>query len=111
MSVLSVALRVRPRLLPHGALRSISTAREYTHILTARPEPAVALLTLNRPKALNALSSPLFEELNHALEEADADDSISAIVLTGSKKAFAGAFLYTCFCQRSHGAQVMCATL
>ncbi|GLB37306.1 putative enoyl-CoA hydratase isomerase family protein [Lyophyllum shimeji] len=62
---------------------------EYNYILTSRPEPAVALITLNRPKALNALCSPLFAELNQALREADADSSVSAIVLTGSGRAFA----------------------
>jgi len=61
----------------------------YTYILTSRPDPAVALITLNRPKALNALCSPLFAELNHALLEADNDDSISAVVITGSERAFA----------------------
>jgi enoyl-CoA hydratase len=62
----------------------------YTHILTSKPEPSVSLITLNRPKALNALSSPLFIELNDALLKADSDDTIGAIVLTGSEKAFAG---------------------
>lgn len=61
----------------------------YTHVLVTRPEPAVALITLNRPKALNALSSPLFSELNQALQAVDADDAVGAIVLTGSDKAFA----------------------
>lgn len=63
---------------------------QYEYILTSRPEPAVTLITLNRPKALNALCSPLFAELNKALEEADADNSVGAVVLTGSEKAFAG---------------------
>jgi enoyl-CoA hydratase len=65
------------------------SSTQYTHILTSRPEPSVFLVTLNRPKALNALSSPLFQELNQALEEADNDDAIGAMVLTGSEKAFA----------------------
>ena len=63
---------------------------QYNYILVARPEPNVALITLNRPKALNALSSPLFAELNQAFREVDADDAVGAIVLTGSEKAFAG---------------------
>jgi enoyl-CoA hydratase len=63
---------------------------QYTHILTSRPEPSVVLITLNRPKALNALCSPLFDELNQALLEADRDGTVSAFVLTGSAKAFAG---------------------
>ncbi|KAI0058036.1 enoyl-CoA hydratase [Artomyces pyxidatus] len=66
-----------------------SNAKEYQFILTSRPDPAVGLVTLNRPKALNALSSPLFNELNEALADFDADDSIGAIVLTGSERAFA----------------------
>jgi enoyl-CoA hydratase len=45
---------------------------------------------LNRPKALNALSSPLFTELNDALSKYDNDKDIGAIVITGSEKAFAG---------------------
>ena len=56
----------------------------------SRPEPNVVLVQLNRPKALNALSSPLFKELNQALFEADQDDTVGAMVLTGSEKAFAG---------------------
>ncbi|RDB25245.1 Enoyl-CoA hydratase, mitochondrial [Hypsizygus marmoreus] len=79
---------------PHLARLSFGTTRlmsttQYNYILTSRPEPAVTLITLNRPKALNALSSPLFAELNEALREADNDDSVSAIVLTGSERAFA----------------------
>lgn len=45
---------------------------------------------MNRPKALNALSTPLFRELNDALIKYDEDKDIGAIVLTGSEKAFAG---------------------
>lgn len=50
---------------------------------------AVGLITLNRPKALNALSSPLMAELTQALDAFEADSSIGAMVLTGSEKAFA----------------------
>jgi enoyl-CoA hydratase len=50
---------------------------------------AVGLVTLNRPEALNALSSPLQAELTAALDDFEADDAIGAIVITGSKKAFA----------------------
>jgi enoyl-CoA hydratase len=49
----------------------------------------VALITLNRPKALNALSAGLVADLGHALDAFELDDRISAIVLTGSEKAFA----------------------
>lgn len=47
-------------------------------------------VTLNRPKALNALCTPLFTELNDALSKYDQDKEIGAIVITGSEKAFAG---------------------
>jgi enoyl-CoA hydratase len=49
----------------------------------------VALITLNRPEALNALNSQLISELNHALDELESNREIGCIVLTGSAKAFA----------------------
>lgn len=49
----------------------------------------VALIRLNRPKALNALNAALLGELATALSAADADDAVRCIVLTGSEKAFA----------------------
>lgn len=49
----------------------------------------VGLVTLNRPKALNALNDALMDELGAALSAFDADDGIGCIVLTGSEKAFA----------------------
>jgi len=48
-----------------------------------------ALITLNRPKALNALNDQLMDELGEALLAFDADDGIGCIVLTGSERAFA----------------------
>ncbi|EAU38242.1 enoyl-CoA hydratase, mitochondrial precursor [Aspergillus terreus NIH2624] len=66
-----------------------SATSAYEHILTSTPKPGVGLITLNRPKALNALSSPLFTEINDALSKYDADKDIGAIVITGSEKAFA----------------------
>ena len=49
----------------------------------------VALITLNRPEALNALNAQMVSELNHALDAVHADVGIGCIVLTGSVKAFA----------------------
>jgi enoyl-CoA hydratase len=49
----------------------------------------VGLLTLNRPKALNALNDALMDELGAALLAFDANPDIGAIVITGSEKAFA----------------------
>jgi enoyl-CoA hydratase len=47
------------------------------------------LITLNRPKALNALNDKLMDELGSALLAFDADEAIGAMVITGSDKAFA----------------------
>jgi len=49
----------------------------------------VGLITLNRPKALNALNDALMDELGAALSAFDQDEAIGAIVITGSEKAFA----------------------
>ena len=49
----------------------------------------VGLLTIDRPKALNALSNEVIDELAVAMRAFDADDNIGAMVLTGSAKAFA----------------------
>jgi enoyl-CoA hydratase len=60
----------------------------YEHILVD-VEDGVAVITLNRPKQLNALSPQLMAELGKALVAFDADAGIGAILLTGSEKAFA----------------------
>ena len=49
----------------------------------------VALISLNRPKQLNALNPKLMQELGAALLGFDADDAVGAILLTGNEKAFA----------------------
>ena len=49
----------------------------------------VGLITLNRPKALNALSAALVREMGTALDAFEADANIRCIVITGSEKAFA----------------------
>ena len=49
----------------------------------------VGLITLNRPKALNALSAGLIADLGAALDAFEADANVGAIVLTGSERAFA----------------------
>lgn len=52
-------------------------------------ENNVALITLNRPDAMNALNSELLGELGSALRDADANAKVRVIVITGSEKAFA----------------------
>ena len=54
----------------------------------------VALITLNRPKALNALCKQLMDELADSLQKLDNDSSVGAVVITGSEKAFAGNLNY-----------------
>ncbi|MDM0069883.1 MULTISPECIES: enoyl-CoA hydratase [Variovorax] len=49
----------------------------------------VGIVTLNRPKALNALNDALMTELGQALKAFDADPAIGCIILTGSERAFA----------------------
>ncbi|MBE0624645.1 MAG: enoyl-CoA hydratase [Burkholderiales bacterium] len=49
----------------------------------------VGLITLNRPKAMNALNDALMDELGDALAKFDADENIGCVVITGSDKAFA----------------------
>ena len=61
---------------------------DYENILLER-RGKVALITLNRPKALNALSPDLTRELAQALDALEADAGVAAVVLTGSEKAFA----------------------
>ena len=60
----------------------------FENIITER-RGRVGLVTLNRPKQLNALNDALMDELGVALHEFDLDDAIGAIVITGSDKAFA----------------------
>ena len=62
---------------------------DYTSILVTRPAPAVGLITLNRPAALNALNLEVMRETTRAAAEFDDDPEIGCIVLTGSAKAFA----------------------
>jgi enoyl-CoA hydratase/carnithine racemase len=63
-------------------------ARKFETILVERRE-RVGLITLNRPKTLNALNRQLAVETLHALQDFDADDRVGAIVIAGSPRAFA----------------------
>jgi enoyl-CoA hydratase/carnithine racemase len=63
----------------------------YQNILYEKQRHGV-LITLNRPEALNALSRPLEDELHLALDEAEADPEIRAIVLTGAGRAFSAGY-------------------
>ncbi len=58
------------------------------NIVVARPRRRVMLITLDRPKALNALNKALLGELAQALREAEAGDEVRCVVLTGSQRSF-----------------------
>lgn len=59
----------------------------YEHILVETRGP-VGLITLNRPKAMNALCADLAREIAEAVDAYEADEAIGALVVTGSERAF-----------------------
>jgi enoyl-CoA hydratase len=61
----------------------------YECITTRVEGDKVGIVTLNRPKQLNALNDQLMDELGHALKGFDADPTIGCMLITGSEKAFA----------------------
>ena len=73
----------------HRSLKHFRFSSTYSLITPSSPRPRVALVELNRPKALNALSTPLITELNTHLSSLDSDNEVGAIVLTGGEKVFA----------------------
>jgi len=93
MTTVAVARSVLSRTCRNVFIRNLSTATapayEYIIVEKKGEKSSVGLVTLNRPKALNALFDPLMLELNAALKDLDDDKTIGAIVLTGSQKAFA----------------------
>jgi enoyl-CoA hydratase len=67
------------------------TGSSYEFIIaeTKGDKKNVGVITLNRPKALNALCDGLMREVNDVVEKFENDDSVGALVITGSEKAFA----------------------
>src|ERR1700759_2940609 len=78
------------RHISHPSTTNSRFRRDMTHetILVER-EDRVGIITLNRPKALNALNSQVMDEVTTAAAEFDNDPGIGAIIITGSEKAFA----------------------
>ena len=65
-------------------------ADAYSNLLIERHADGYAVVTLNRPEALNALNSALFKDLSDFLDAVEHDDSVRCVILTGSgDKAFA----------------------
>ncbi len=58
-------------------------------MIIAEKRGRVGLITLNRPKAMNALNDQVVDEIGAALDDFESDEGIGAIVITGSEKAFA----------------------
>lgn len=86
--------------LPFSAKPACIRAVETSPVLLVERDGHVAILTLNRPEARNALSPTLVQELGQALERAAADSDVRVIVLTGAGGAFcAGADLKAAFSQ------------
>lgn len=75
------------------AVRSLHSSLKdsYENILVERKgdNANIAWITMNRPKALNALSAALRKDILHASQALDSDESIRCLVLSGSSKAFA----------------------
>ena len=63
----------------------------YEVLLYEKAAPVVTL-TLNRPETLNAINPQLTAELHRALDEADADSEVRAIILTGAGRAFSAGY-------------------
>jgi enoyl-CoA hydratase/carnithine racemase len=62
-------------------------------LLIERPSSGVLVLTLNRPRALNAVTLEMADAIGHALRDAAADDGVRAIVLTGAgERAFSAGY-------------------
>jgi len=81
----TVLSKVAPRLFfSTSALKD-----SYDYVKVDKRENGVAVITLHRPKALNALCDALFEDLIHAATALDQDENTGCLVLTGSQKAFA----------------------
>ena len=72
-----------------SAASSAIARRGYATIQSEVRANGVGFITLDRPKALNALCDDLIGELNEATTAFDANDDVGAIVITGSSKAFA----------------------
>jgi enoyl-CoA hydratase len=75
-------------------------------VVTERPHEHVALVRLNRPKQLNALSNALVAQLVRDLELLDGDGVTRAIVLTGDERAFAAGADITEFASGEHDLEI-----
>jgi len=94
-------LAISPASNQKNLLRSIaqqysSTTSAYQYILVDKrgEKSNVGVITLNRPKALNALCAGLMNEVSAALDVLESDGDVGAIIITGSERAFAAGDLF-----------------
>ncbi len=93
-SILSLFSKLKHLVIPmspSAALKidtSTTNGHKYENIILEKLD-RVAIITLNRPTALNALNAALVTEMGWALEDCDTDNHIGCIILTGMDKAFA----------------------
>lgn len=87
----AASLVPRSTIIQRTATLSFSTAlkSDYEYVKVEKKEGGVGLVSLHRPKALNALCDALFDDLIHAGRALDDSPDIGCMVLTGSPKAFA----------------------
>lgn len=64
------------------------TGEDAALLIVERPEEGIAVIRLNRPRAMNAMNSVMVAEFHAALAEIDRDESIRVVVLTGDRRAF-----------------------
>ncbi|GAB1599733.1 enoyl-CoA hydratase, mitochondrial-like [Argonauta hians] len=79
----------RNTILPLSRFLSSGSEMEYVKVEKMGANNNVGVITLNRPKSLNALCEGLFKELNQVVSEFDSDPTVGCVILTGAGKAFA----------------------
>ena len=62
------------------------------HVVLEQPEPGIALLRLNRPRPLNALTDAMVAEIGRLLDVVDADPAVRVLILTGEGRGFCAGF-------------------
>ena len=69
-----------------------STTMEYENLIYEKGGDRILRLTLNRPEKLNALNTPLMNEIKAALEQAERDEDIRVIIIKGAGRAFSAGY-------------------
>jgi len=69
-----------------------ASSMNYENLIYEKKEDKILRLTLNRPEKLNALNTPLMNELKAALEEAERDEEIRVIIIKGAGRAFSAGY-------------------